>query len=249
MFDSKYGSVLTILLIIVIVAIVAIIGYFGYEIIVEESKEKASESVVEQFEQAYPTISVADENTVTTNSTISDPNATTEDSNTIASLNTVDDNGGSGGSSSGGGNTGTTKKKKVMMEGYEVIGTVRIPAIDIKYPILAKVTKKSLETAVALLYTTNGLNQVGNSVIIGHNYRNSLFFSKNDKLEKGDTIYIKDTSGHELKYKITQKFITTSSDASFYKQDTDKKYVTLSTCTDDASTTDKRLILIAEEVK
>lgn len=246
MFDSKYGSVLTILLIIVIVAIVAIIGYFGYEIIVEESKEKASESVVEQFEQAYPTISVADENAVGTNDTTTDPNAVTGD-NTIASLNTVDGNGG--GSSSDGGNQGTTKKKKVMMEGYEVIGTIRIPAIDIKYPILAKVTKKSLETAVALLYTTNGLNQNGNSVIIGHNYRNSLFFSKNDKLEKGDTIYIKDTSGQELKYKITQKFITTSSDASFYKQDTDKKYVTLSTCTDDASTTDKRLILIAEEVK
>lgn len=83
------------------------------------------------------------------------------------------------------------------MAGYEVIGTIRIPAISLKYPILDEVTKKSLETAVALLYTTNGLNQSGNTVVIGHNYRNNLFFSKNDKLKKGDVIYIKDKTGIE----------------------------------------------------
>lgn len=64
MFDSKYGSVLTVLLVIVIVAIVAIIGYFGYEIVSEKSKEKATESIVEQFDTAHPTISTADDESV-----------------------------------------------------------------------------------------------------------------------------------------------------------------------------------------
>lgn len=230
MFDSKYGSVLTILLIIVIVAIVAIIGYFGYEIIAEKSKEKASESAIEQFDTAHPTVAAADENAV-------DPNASTSN----ATLNVVE--------TGNNGNNGGSSQKKVMMEGYEVIGTIRIPSIDLKYPILADVTKKSLETAVALLYTTNGLNQPGNSVIIGHNYRNNLFFSKNDQIEKGDTIYIKDKTGVELKYKVTDTFETTSSDADFYKPtDVNKRTIVLSTCTDDASTTDKRWIVKAEQV-
>lgn len=141
----------------------------------------------------------------------------------------------------------TNTSSKVMLEGYEVIGTIRIPAIDIKYPILDQVTKKSLETAVALLYTESGLNQPGNTVIVGHNYRNSQFFSRNDELEEGDLIYIKDKTGTELKYKITEKFETDASDASFYKSDgSGATKVILSTCTDDASTTDQRVIIVAE---
>lgn len=228
MFDSKYGSVLTILLIIVIVAIVAIIGYFGYEIIAEKSKEKASESAIEQFDTAHPTVAAADENAV---------------ENGVISNGTLDTNvvGGNGGGNSG------SNSKKVTMEGYEVIGTIRIPSVDVKEPILEEVTKKSLETAVALLYTTNGLNQSGNSVIIGHNYKNSLFFSNNDKIKKGDSIYIKDKTGVELKYKVTDTFETSASDADFYKpKDVNKTTIVLSTCTDDASTTNKRWIVMAE---
>ena len=229
MFDSKYGSVLTILLIIIIVAIVSIIGYFGYSIIAEKSKEKASESTIEQFDTTFPTVAAANENEVQNSSA----------TNGVLETNSI--SGGNGGNSSNG------NSKKVMMEGYEVIGTIRIPSVDVKEPILEEVTKKSLETAVALLYTTNGLNQPGNSVIIGHNYRNNLFFSNNDKIEKGDSIYIKDKTGVELKYKVTDTFETSASDADFYKpKDVNKTTIVLSTCTDDASTTNKRWIVMAE---
>ena len=232
MFNSKYGSVLTVLLVIVIVAIVAIIGYFGYEIVSEKSKEKATESIVEQFDTAHPTISTADDESINGNGS-------------GAGIGESNDTSSSSGSGSKKGSS-----KKIMMEGYEVIGTIRIPAISLKYPILDDVTKKSLETAVAKLYTTNGLNQPGNTVVIGHNYRNNLFFSKNDKLKKGDVIYIKDKTGVEKKYKINEKFEAKSSDASFYKADNSgKTTLILSTCTDDASKTDKRLIIKADEVK
>ena len=228
MFNSKYSSVLTILLIIVIVAIVAIIGYFGYEIIAEKSKEKASESAIEQFDTAFPTVAAADDNEVQNVST----NNETLDANVT---------GGNGGNNSG------SNSKKVMFKGYEVIGTIRIPSVKVDEPILADVTKKSLENAVALLYTTNGLNQPGNSVIIGHNYRNNLFFSNNDKIKKGDSVYIKDKKVVERKYKDTDTFQTTTSDSHFNKpKDVNKTTVVLSTCTDDASTTNKRWIVMAE---
>lgn len=131
---------------------------------------------------------------------------------------------------------------KKLYKGYVVMGTIEIPKTDVKYPVLEKVTKKSIEVAVAILYGT-GLNQPGNTVIIGHNYRNGLFFSNNKKLENGDKIYITDNSGTKVAYTIYNKFQTTPEDTSFYQRDTDgKPEVTLSTCTDDSK---ERIIIEA----
>lgn len=217
--SSKYGNILTGLLIVVIIAIVAIIGYFGYKILTEDSKEKAAKSTLEEFDSKYSK---------------NKNNTGNGDSNETTELNAVETNSSSG--------------DKVFMEGYEVVAKIRIPAISIEYPILNEVTRKSLDTAICLLYTTGGINKVGNTVYIGHNYRNSLFFSKNDQLEEGDKVYITDTSGEEVAYTIYDMFETTSTDTSFYQRETNgKREITLSTCTDDASTTEKRLIVLARE--
>ena len=126
---------------------------------------------------------------------------------------------------------GSSKK---TYKGFVVLGTIEIPKTDVKYPILAKVTKKSIEVAVAYLYGP-GVNQPGNSVIIGHNYRNGQFFSDNAKLENGDKIYITDNNGNKVTYTIYNKFQTTPEDTSFYQRDTNGvPEVTLSTCTDDS---------------
>ena len=64
-----------------------------------------------------------------------------------------------------------------------------------------------MNTAVVMQYGP-GPNQVGNTVIAGHNYRNGQFFSNNYKLENGDTIYITDNSGTRLQYTIYNKYET-----------------------------------------
>lgn len=145
-----------------------------------------------------------------------------------------------------------SSKKKKMMENYEVIGVIEIPKISLKSNILGETTKRSLEIAVAQIYTTGGLNNPGNTVIYGHNYRNTLFFSRNDELTIGDKIFITDeATGTKKEYQIYNTFETTSTDTSFYSRtsvDTlGKVEVTLSTCTDDASKTDRRLIIQARE--
>lgn len=123
---------------------------------------------------------------------------------------------------------------KRKLNGYTIVGTIEIPATGVKYPILEKVTKGSIETAVAVLYGP-GPNQVGNTVIVGHNYRNGQFFSNNKKLNNGDKIYITDTSGKKLVYTIYNKFDTTPEDTSFYTRNTNgAREVTLSTCTDNS---------------
>ena len=166
---------------------------------------------------------------------------------------------GSGTTASGGNRTlnainttGSSSSNKKYMENYEIIGTIEIPKIDLHCTILAETTKRALEIAVAQIYTTSGLNQPGNTVLYGHNYRNQLFFSRNDELVIGDKIYIFDQEGNKVTYEIFDIFITTSTDTSFYArtfEDTEGKCeITLSTCTDDASTTDRRLIVRASEV-
>lgn len=103
--------------------------------------------------------------------------------------------------------TSSKSKAKKKLEDYEIIGAIEIPKTGLKCDILNEVTKRSIEIAVATIYSTGGLNQPGNTVIYGHNYRNSLFFSKNDELSVGDKIYITDEEGNKkhIRYMINLK--------------------------------------------
>ena len=125
-----------------------------------------------------------------------------------------------------------------------MLGYITIPKTGVKEPILDTVTPETLNTAVATLYPSNPqLNEPGNVVIIGHNYKNGTFFSNNKKLSVGDKLQIRDNSGRELIYTIYEKFETSENDTSFYNRDTNGAVeVTLSTCTDDVKA---RIIILA----
>ncbi len=207
MFDSKYSKFLTVILVLVIVAIVGLLGFLGYEYYQNYVITKDTSDFVDNFEGDK-----TDEDS-TDDEEVADENA----------LNQIKD-----------ANTSSGKNVKKTYKGFGVLGTIEIPTINLKYPILEKVTKKSIETSVAFLYGA-GINQPGNSVIIGHNYRNGLFFSNIYKVKVGDKIYITDNNGKKLEYTVYNKFEATPEDTSFYQRDTGgKPEITLSTCTDDS---------------
>ena len=107
-----------------------------------------------------------------------------------------------------------------------------------------KVTPSSIESSVAILYGP-GLNQIGNTVIVGHNYRNGTMFSNNKNLVSGDKIYITDKTGTEVMYTVYKKYETTAQDFNYATRDVNgRREISLSTCTDDSS---KRLIIWAAE--
>lgn len=216
MFESKYSKVLTVILVIVIIAIVGLLGFLAYDYYQNYMITKDTADFVDEFE-GEGTDGEAQENTI----------ADTDGTNPLEQIK----------------DSNTSTKSKRTYKGFGVLGTMQIPATNFKYPVLEKVTKKSIETAVAYLYGS-GLNQSGNTVIIGHNYRNGLFFSNNKKLKVGDKIYITDNDRKKLTYTIYNKFETTPEDTSFYQRDTGSKpEVTLSTCTDDSKA---RLIIFAK---
>ena len=157
MFESKYSKVLTVILVIVIVAIIGLLGFLAYDYYQNYVISNDAKNFVENFEGE---VTASEENkNETTNNEVAE-NTTTE--NPLESIENTS-------------SSGSASKDKPTYKGFGVLGTITIPAINLEYPILDKVTPTSIETAVAFLYGT-GINQPGNSVIIGHNYRNGLFF-------------------------------------------------------------------------
>ena len=233
--SGKYNKVLTVVLIIVIIAVIGLLIFFGYDMYRKYYIEKETEEAVGRFEDQF--------NGIISNGQVTENTEGNSSGGISVDLNSIYEQPGStddpnGGSSSGG--------NRVQYKGYDVIGTIEIPKTKVKCPILNDVSIRALEASVGRIYPTSGpLNIVGNTVIVGHNYRNSTFFSNNKKLENGDKIYITDETGKKVTYVIYKKYETSPSDFEYANRNTNgKREISLSTCTDD---TKKRLIIWAEE--
>ena len=135
---------------------------------------------------------------------------------------------------------------------YKIIAKIEIPKINVTYSILQGETGSAGETEELLKISPvkfHGCepNEVGNFCIVGHNYRNTKFFSKVPTLVVGDTINITDLTGRTITYEIYDKHTVDPSDTSDTTQLTGgKKEITLITCTDDSK---QRVIVRCREVK
>ena len=227
MFESKYSKVLTVILVIVIIAILGLIGFLGYDYYKKYQISKEASDFVDNYQGGTAT---GEEENKTQNNT----GAT--NLNDIANTPTSDSN-----------TTSSSAAKKGTYKGFETVGTMEIPAINFNYPVLNDVSAPAIEVSVGVLYPNGeNLNQPGNTVIIGHNYRNGVLFSNNKKLKVGDKIYVTDYRGTKLSYTIYNKFETSDQDTSFYQRETNgKAELTLSTCTDASNS--RRLIILAKQ--
>lgn len=227
MFESKYSKALTIVLVVVILVIVILLGCLSYDYIKKYNTSKQASDFVENYEGNITTSNdnSSNENIIKENVTLDSTNETPISSST----------------------SGTTSGKK-KYKNFTVVGTMKIPAINLEYPIVEEVTTKSLETALVALYPNgDNLNQVGNTVVIGHNYRNGMFFSNLKKLTNGAKIYVTDYRGKTVTYQVYNKFEASSTDTSFYTRDTaGLAELTLSTCTD--ASNDQRTIIFAKQI-
>ena len=145
-----------------------------------------------------------------------------------------------------------TEKTKIQMDGYDVIGTVKIPKINIEYPIVSietsnpEETKKPMKFAI-VRYWGGNVNDFGNLSIAGHNNYDGTMFGKTKKLEIGDAVELTDLTKQTIRYQIYQKFTTNPNDVSVLQtEDKSVREVTLITCTNGNK---ERLILKAREIK
>lgn len=123
---------------------------------------------------------------------------------------------------------------------YSTIASINIPKINVNYSIIDGETDSVEETDALLKISPTKFwgpdpNTVGNFCVVGHNYRNSKFFSKVPNLENGDIIEITDSNNKTLRYSVYSKYEVDPNDISCIDQNTNgKKEVTLITCTNDS---------------
>ena len=227
MFNSKYSKLLTAILVIAIIAIIGLLTYIAIDWYKAYTTNADITDGLDQFD-GYINNVISNTETNTVDNTIIDPNI---DENVVVENTT-------------GNTTGDTTTSAPTYKGFNMVGKIEIPKTNVEYPVLEEVTPNSIEASVAVLYGP-GINQIGNTVIIGHNFRNGTFFSNNNRLSIGDEIYLTDLEGTRIKYTIYKKYITGTDDFDYAVRDTNgKREVTLSTCTDDGS---ERIIIWAEE--
>ena len=216
---QKGKTFFNIIIIITVIALISVIGYLAYYYISNYIALKQAEKAVDEFENEVIVVAIDDEE-----------NAQNEIQNEQTPQT----------------NQSTTNKttSKVSYKGYSMIGTIQIPKTKVKAPIVDKVTTTSITAAAAVLYGP-GLNEVGNTVIVAHNYRNGTFFSNNKKLVIGDKVYITDITGRKIEYTIYKTYLASETEFDYATRDTaGKREISLSTCTTDPT---KRLVIWAKE--
>lgn len=128
---------------------------------------------------------------------------------------------------------------------YYKMAVINIPKINISYAVLSTTTPELLKMSPCKFWGGEP-NEVGNFCIIGHNYRNTKFFSKVPTLENGDIIELVDLSGRKIQYEVYYKTVVPEGDTKDTSQLTNgRKEVTLITCTNDSK---NRVIVKAKEV-
>ncbi len=135
--------------------------------------------------------------------------------------------------------------------GYKVIGIVKIPKINLEYPILEigdidpESAKAPMKKSI-IKYWGENVNDYGNLSIAGHNNKDGTMFGKTKKLEKGDIVELTDLTGTTIQYSIYDIFVTDPNDVSILLPKDEKvREVTLITCTNGNK---ERLILKAKEI-
>lgn len=244
---SKFSNILTMILVVLIVAIIGVVGYFAYDTLNAKKVESNALSAIDEFEKATQKVKkrVTKDGNTTNNETSENGSGTSSSLDELVNkmeseTNTIQEENVEPGTE-----TEEGEPEPVYYEGYEVKGTIEIPATKVNYPILNAITKKSLEVAIGLVPYGPGINKEGNTILYGHNFRNGTFFSNNKKLKNGDEIIITDQKGEKVTYIIYNMYQTTSNDAEYMTRDTQgRREISLQTCTDDSK---DRLIIWAAE--
>ena len=203
--DNKY---LKVIITIIGIALILALSYIAYHYIGMFLAEKEAKDAADNFENEVIVVAVdGDENEGIVEIQNQENTETQSQPNLPASNST---------------RNASNRRATTTYKGYSVLGTIQIPKTKVKSVVVDKITPKSISAAVAILYGP-GLNEVGNTVLVAHNYRNGTFFSNNQKLTNGDKIYITNQAGIKVEYEVYKSYITSDTDISYATRNTNRK--------------------------
>jgi sortase A len=120
--------------------------------------------------------------------------------------------------------------EEVKYQTDDIIGVIRIPAIDLEYPIIEGTGDAQLAKGIGRISYTDSLGEYGNTGLAGHRaHRFGRLFNRLDELKKDDVIQI--ISGeYSYEYVVYEKIIVEPSDISVLNRNGDFRVLTLVTC-------------------
>ncbi len=128
---------------------------------------------------------------------------------------------------------------------YYTESILRIESLGIEYPVLSETSEELLKISLNRLWGPDP-NEVGNYVIVGHNYKSGKMFGNLAQISIGDTFTLEDNSKRILTYQVYDRYIVDPTDVACTSQMTNgRKEVTLITCQNSGK---KRLVVKAHEV-
>ena len=125
----------------------------------------------------------------------------------------------------------TIEKMDIKIKGHQVVGIIKIPTINMEYPILETTTAETLNLSITKFWGKE-INEVGNVTLAGHNNLSGVMFGKIKKLKIGDIIEITDMQNATIKYEIFKTYVIDPNDISCILPEKDgTREITLITCT------------------
>ena len=138
-----------------------------------------------------------------------------------------------------------TKQVQVKYKGYDVVGIISIPKLEIEYPIIDKTDEEAMKVSITKFWGNN-VNDIGNFTMAGHNYIDGTMFGGTKKLNVGDLIEMTDLLGRTIEYQIFDKYVIEPNDVECIKSvEENTREITLITCTNGRN---NRLIIKAREI-
>lgn len=132
---------------------------------------------------------------------------------------------------------GTTKdreEEKEYIGGYEVLGEIKASKVGVDVKVLnptldgVEYVEDSLKYG-AIFYFGEGINEIGNTVILGHNSSSSFYGLKD--LEINDQFSVLDSKGNTTNYTVIEKTTCEPDDFSkFLPMEEKSTEITLITC-------------------
>ena len=136
------------------------------------------------------------------------------------------------------------EKTITKYKGYDIVGIIEIPKINIEYPIINQTSDETMALSITKFWGNN-VNDIGNFTMAGHNYFDGTMFSNTNKLNIEDTIKMTDLDGKTIEYKVFDKYIIDQNDVKCVqsvKENT--REITLITCINGRN---NRLVVKARE--
>ena len=130
-------------------------------------------------------------------------------------------------------------------ETYYISSVLNIPSLEINYPVLSETSDELLKISLNKFWGPEA-NEVGNYVIVGHNYKNKTFFGKLPSIEMGAIVELTDMKGITIQYEVYDKYLVDPTDVACTSQLTNgKRELTLITCN---STGKQRHVIKCREI-